>query len=241
VLDLSWTYPVQRFTHVQDVASGETTARSKRRVFGEREAYYEIAGDDRRPLLVLRECRWCNGTDDALLSRDGGNERTLIMARWFRCVKLPMEVTEGNHPFHNVFAGENPPHLLVTRWDGSEPRALRGDQSPSELWRHMEATLASEYGQSVKRTVREIERIIGKYDMLDEKIAKLTVDLDDELEASGPKSRKFKKLSKQLKQAKGELTSLKLQEAKLSALELVNPDEQPEPIASEEPQSTAGH
>ena len=61
MLKLDWTYPVQHFTTVESVEDGRSTARSVQRVLAEQEAYYEIAGEDRRPLLVLRECSFCNG------------------------------------------------------------------------------------------------------------------------------------------------------------------------------------
>ena len=53
------------------------------------EAYAMLAGEDHRPLLVLRECMTCNGTDDALMTRKADNERTMLLSRWFHCVKLP--------------------------------------------------------------------------------------------------------------------------------------------------------
>ncbi|MEO6594351.1 MAG: hypothetical protein ABIP94_06325, partial [Planctomycetota bacterium] len=45
--------------------------------------------NDERPLLVLRECLECTGTDNALLSRAMTNDRTLLLAKWFRTVRLP--------------------------------------------------------------------------------------------------------------------------------------------------------
>ena len=176
-------------------------------------------------MLVLRECRLCNGTDDALLSRSGGNERTLIMTRWFNCVKLPIEVLDEDHPFAQLFPEKHPPHLFVARWDGSEPLALRGDMSRSELTSHLYTMLSSEYQQPAEKTVKSIEKIISQYDVSDEKIARLEIAVDDEIEKNGPESRKLKKLFKQLKDAEADLASLKNQEAKLSKLQLKKPME----------------
>lgn len=40
-----------------------------------------IAGDDSRPLLILRGYKVCNGTDDALLNGGIDNEKTLLLGR----------------------------------------------------------------------------------------------------------------------------------------------------------------
>lgn len=223
---MKWNYPVHQLVNLAaPKADGGTVSKRVRSALDRQVAFFELSGKDRRPLLVLRECRLCNGTDDALLSRSGGNERTLIMTRWFNCVKLPIEVLEENHPFAQLFPEKHPPHLFVARWDGSEPLALRGDMSRSELTSHLYAMLKSEYKQPAEKTVKSIEKIISQYDVADEKIARLEIAVDDEIEKNGPDSRKLKKLFKQLKEVEADLASLKNQEAKLSELQLKKPME----------------
>ena len=165
--------------------------------------------------------------DNKALSRSGGNERTLIMTRWFHCVKLPMEVLEENHPFRNVFAEEHPPHLFLAHWDGSNPIPLRGDQSRVELWENMYTVLATEYRKDAHKAVKEIEKILAQYDMLDEKIARLEIAIDDEIERRGPESKKLKKLRKDLAKTQAEMESWQKAEAKLSDLGLKAKDEKP--------------
>jgi hypothetical protein len=226
LLKMKWNYPVHQLVNLAaPKADGGTVSKRVRQALDRQVAFFEISGKDRRPLLVLRECRLCNGTDDALLSRSGGNERTLIMTRWFNCVKLPIEVLEEDHPFAQLFPEKHPPHLFVARWDGSEPLALRGDMSRSELTSHLYTMLKSEYSQPAEKTVKSIEKIISQYDVADEKIARLEIAVDDEIEKNGPDSRKLKKLFKQLKEAEAKLASLKNQEAKLSELQLKKPTE----------------
>ena len=226
LLKMKWNYPVHQLVNLAaPKEDGGTVSKRVRRALDRQVAFFEISGKDRRPLLVLRECRLCNGTDDALLSRSGGNERTLIMTRWFNCVKLPIEVLDEDHPFAQLFPEKHPPHLFVARWDGSEPLALRGDMSRSELTSHLYTMLSSEYQQPAEKTVKSIEKIISQYDVSDEKIARLEIAVDDEIEKNGPESRKLKKLFKQLKDAEADLASLKNQEAKLSKLQLKKPME----------------
>ena len=62
-LQINWDYPVFQTAMAQ--ASGKTRAKAARKALERQLAFSEIAGEDRRPLLVLRECIVCNGTDDA--------------------------------------------------------------------------------------------------------------------------------------------------------------------------------
>jgi len=239
LLKMKWNYPVHQLVNLAASSGSDgTVSKAVRRALDKQVAFYEVAGEDRRPLLVLRECRLCNGTDDALLSRGGGNERTLIMTRWFNCVKLPIEVVEDDHPFAKLFPEKHPPHLFLARWDGSEPLALRGDMSRTELTGHMYKMLKSEYKKPAEKTVREIEKIIAQYDVADEKIARLDIAIDDEIEKNGPESRKLKKMIKELKAAEADLARLKKDEAKLSELGLKKPNEKP--IETDGPVAKAG-
>jgi len=224
---MRWVYPVYRVERAKNVERGATVAVAQKGALAKDKAFYTIASDDRRPLLVLRECKLCNGTDDALLSRAGGNERTLIMTRWFRCVKLPMYVLEADHPFHALFEEKAPPHLFLARWDGSNPLPLRGDLSRTELWGNMYSMLGTEYKEDAEKSVKQIEKIIAQYDVQDEKIARLEIAIDDEIERAGPKSRKLKKKRQDLAKAQADLAKLQAQEAKASELTLLHPEQGP--------------
>jgi len=70
-------------------------------------------------------------------------------------------------------------------------------------------------------------KILYVYDMLDEKIQRLEITIDDELEKRGPKSKKLKKYRAQLGAAQKEMAAAKEKEAVLSGLQLRNPDEAP--------------
>jgi len=224
---MKWDYPVHNLIDVNADNTSGTVAKAMRRALDEQVAFYTLAGESRMPLLILRECRLCNGTDDALLSRSGGNERTLIMARWFHCVKMPIEVLEEDHPFTKVFDNDHPPHLFLARWDGSNPIPLRGDLSRAELWDNMYTMLESEYKKDAKSAVKEIEKILSQYDMLDERIARLEIAIDDEIEKRGPKSKKLKKKRKQLEEAQKEMLQWQEKEVKLSQLGLKSVKEEP--------------
>lgn len=217
---MEWNYPVFRLPG-EDVAPEErsgTVARAVRSALPRERAFLELAGDDRRPLLVLRECPWCNGTDDALLSRTEDNARTLLMAQWFHCVKLPPDVLEEDHPFRNVFAGDDPPHLILCDWDGSGVVTLEGDQSRTELWAAMETVLERNYVVDVKRKLREWDRLVADYDVADEEILRLEAQLDLAIEKYGPKHAKVGKIRKRLERAQRDFAKLKAREEELRRL-----------------------
>jgi hypothetical protein len=228
IMKLKWDFPTHNIYKREEAKGANATIATKiEAALPEQEAYYTIAGDDRRPLLVLRECLICNGTDDALLSSYENNEAVLIVTRWFHCVKLPTDILNDEHSFHTLFEGDHPPHLFVSRWDGSNPIALRGDLSRSELLGNMYATLKAEYKKDAKKAGKEIAKLMYVYDMLDEKIQRLEITIDDELEKRGPKSKKLKKYRRQLEDAQKEMAAAKEKEAVLSNLQLRNPDEAP--------------
>ncbi len=169
-----------------------------------------LAGDDPRPLLVLRECKVCNGTDDALLSTgDLDNERTFLLSRWFHCVKLPVDVLEEDHPFHNLFLpADDAPHMFMSASDGSHRVNLESEKSRVELWHSMGDVLESQYKKGPDKYVRTLAKAIDEFDVVDEKILQFEKAIDDVLEDDGPKSRKLKKLRAKLADAQEERRDL---------------------------------
>lgn len=221
LLKIEWNYPVfQVKPSKTPAASGGTVAQAVERALPEKEAFLYIAGDDRRPLLVLRECKTCNGTDKALLSTTEDNSRTFVMARWFRCVKLPEHVLEKTHAFHELFDEEHPPHLFFASWDGSDPILLKGDQSRTELWDAMHAMIERSYVGDAEAATAEIEKIVAQYDVMDGRLEQLRRQIEKMAEDEGPKSAKMKALQKDLEQARKDLEALKQREQKASDLGL---------------------
>lgn len=221
MLKIEWNYPVfQAKTGKTPAASGSTVAQAVERALPEKEAFLFIAGDDRRPLLVLRECKTCNGTDKALLSTSEDNSRTFVMSRWFRCVKLPEHVLEKTHAFHALFDEEHPPHLFLASWDGSDPILLKGDQSRTELWDAMNAMIDRCYLGDAKAATAEIEKIIAQYDVFDGRLDQLRRQIEKIAEDEGPKSAKMKALQKDLEKARKDLEALKAREKMASDLGL---------------------
>lgn len=229
---MDWKYPVFQRKVVSQPGGGKTegtVAKAVEYALPREEAFLYLAGDDRRPLLVLRECKTCNGTDDALLSRSEDNSRTFLMARWFHCIKLPTHVLEENHPFHALFGDEHPPHLFMARWDGSDVIPLKGDQSRTELWDSMLKVLAANYLGDAREAIAEIEKVVAQYDVMDARIALLEERIEQTIEDDGPKSKKLKSLQKDLDAARKKLEDLKRREKHLADLGLKPEEAQASP------------
>ena len=171
-------------------------------------------------MVVMRECDWCEGTDDALLSTRLSNERTQLMARWFHMVKLPAHVLEEDHPFDKLFEGKKPPHLFVCRFDGTEVTALPGDQSQQELWAVMAAALERDYENDPERSIKTITRLLDKYDEIDSKERLLEAKFEATIEKYGPASGKLKGIRKDLDKLGKQRADLDEKLAKASELRL---------------------
>lgn len=224
ILKLKWNFPIHNI-YRREEGSNATIAQKVSKALAKEHAFYTVAAEDRRPLLILRECKSCNDTDEALLSTYESNEETMIITRWFNCIKLPIDVMEEDHPFHNLFEKGTKTHLFVSRWDGTKAIPLKRDLSRSELLGNMYEILEIDYKKDAEKSVKEIAKLMYVYDMLDERIQRLEIAIDDEIEKNGPKSKRLKKYQSQLKEAQKDMADAKAREAKLSDLKLKNPKE----------------
>jgi hypothetical protein len=215
-LVIPWTYP----TFVEKSVDDGRTRAIVRRALAPAEAFAFLAGEDRRPLLVLRECLKCNGTDDALMNRNEDNERTLLLSRWFHCIKLPPDVLAADHPFHALFADEKPGHLFFARPDGSGRRDLTGQQSRTELWALMEEFLDEAYGPANGRSLDALLDLLDRFDRLDASLDALEGRLDDLIEKGQGDSAKAKKLVAERTELQRELAKARAEAVRLSELEL---------------------
>jgi hypothetical protein len=219
-MKLQWDYPIHGSHKTKVYDENQTVSQAVPRALIRAVAFLDIAKSDLRPLLVLRECKLCNGTDDALLSSYESNEDILMMAKWFHCVKLPTRVLDETHPFHNLFNEKHPPHLFVSKFDGTEHIPLKGDLSRSELISNLYTMLDMTYEKQAKPRIKKLKKLLYQYDMLDEKIQRLEITIDDELEKRGPKSKKLKKYYAQLEGAKKDMAEAKEKEVELYDIKL---------------------
>ena len=181
-----------------------------------------IAGKDKRPLLVLRECLTCTGTEDALLTRDSDNERTYLLSQWFHCVKLPPDVLEDDHPFRNLFAGDKAAHLFVCNADGSGRTDLSGSKMRSRktLWGAMEGAMKSNYKKDSKKPLRTLANLLDDLDQVDRAVSELETKLELAIAKDGPENRRTQKLMKKMADLRAKRTGLYEKVAEAAKLQL---------------------
>lgn len=216
-LKIAWDFPVHMEKKSED---GRSSAVQVRRALALEQAFESVAGEDRRPLLVMRECFKCNGTDDALMTRQQDNERTLLMSRWFHCVKLPPDVLEEDHPFHALFGESKPGHLFFARWDGSQRKDLTGQQSRTELWSLMESYLASEYALRADASLKPLLALLDRFDRIDSDLVTAKDQIDALIEKGQAESGKMRKLQDKLSDLEAAKARARLEAVKLSDLKL---------------------
>lgn len=221
LLKIAWEYPTYKAPEKKVEGS---TARQARRALTAEEAFRIIAGKDPRPLLVLRECKTCNGTDDALLSRGADNERTALMSRWFHCVKLPVDVLQTDHPFYELFGHEDPEHLFVCMPDGSSKIKLQSDTSRTELWAAMGQMLNATYKKDTQAVIKQVRKSFDRMDVLDTKLRDLQEKRSAVIEKDGTKSPKLEKLDAEIAQVTKEITAMKTEIASATKLEFKDAD-----------------
>jgi len=218
MLQIQWDFVV----YTPDVQRSDgTSVKAAREALPADTAFRWIAGTDPRPLLVLRECPVCNKTDSALLRPGSDNERTIVLSRWFHCVKLPVDVIQPDQPFHALFPTNDAEHLFVCSVDGSSRIPLESDTSRPELWSAMSKVLAASYAKDPTSAAKEILHAHDKLDALDFHVRDLEKSRDDQIESAGHLDKdKVKKLEKELEATKKDLDDEKKSIDRLAKIEL---------------------
>jgi hypothetical protein len=185
--------------------------RAARSALPREKALSVAAGTDPRPLLVLRECAKCNKTDDALLTPGYDNEKVLFLARWFHCVKLPIDVVDPAQPFHALFPSNESEHLFVSTLDGGLRLPLESDTSRSELCNAMTKVLAQAYKRDPATLFQDLHKLADQLDVLDAQVKSLNDKRADLMESRGAGSKggdakqKLAKLDAEIEAAKKQI------------------------------------
>ena len=235
-LTLDWHYPVYQPELIED---GRTRVLGAGEALSREEAFAYVTHGDPRPLLVLRECAQCAGTDNALLSRGLDNEKTALMSRWFHCIKLPIGAVEGDHPFRKLFDEEHPEHLYMSTCDGVTRVVLEGETSRTELWKAMLTVLGAEYARDPQRSLRDQAAMLDSLDGLDQQISQLEARLERALENEQAGSAKLRRLQDDLGDARDERDAMLREMATRSHLGL-NPERHEQGLGAARHASHAG-
>lgn len=205
MLALKWDYAVKPAA-TQD-NDGRTRVKEARKALPYDEALRLLAGDDQRPLLVLRECAKCNKTDDALLQPGTDNEKVLFLARWFHCVRLPIDVVEEDHPFNALFPNNDAEHLFVIALDGSSKMPLESDTSRTQLCQAMSEVLAASYEKDPTPLYKDLHAYGDALDALDGEVRDLKSARSKLMEARIPDRKKLAKVEAELEQVQKKIAA----------------------------------
>ncbi len=209
-----------KVTTTPQVGEGDTITRARMIALAKEEALANVAGNDPRPLLVLRDCEHCKGSDDAILAARVDNDLTAMYARWFHCVRLPSAVLQADHTFAKLFEGKVAPHLFVCSVDGSNLQPFGGRPGQGELWQAMVSVLREEYDRDPEDAAKEILKLLSKYDHLDSMEQEHNNQLALEIEKRGADSPKVRDLRKKVDGRKRERAEVEKTEAKVAELGL---------------------
>jgi len=217
-LEIDWNYPV----FVPKAVTGATGERyAGQQVALDSEEVYELfAGDDRRPMLVLREFPTFDDPGNAKLTKKLYTEDTVLLSHWFNCVRLPHHVTQLNHPFHNLFLGERPPQLFLADPAGKPVFPFDYTASSSDLEKDMIEVLDRYYEMSPARVLGDFRRMLNEFDKLEKRIQNLREDLDKAIEQKGPGSSKARRLMRDLERAEANLEELEKRRESLREIPL---------------------
>ncbi|MBL8901068.1 MAG: hypothetical protein JNM84_25790 [Planctomycetes bacterium] len=183
-------------------------------------ALAKLTEKDQRPLVILRECEHCKGTEHALLSRTLDNERIQLLLRFFHCVKFRPNVMEPNHTFRRLFEEKAPAHLMLLSADGKQAFHFDGKQEQRDLVKAMQNLLAAEYERSADEAITETLKLMTRYDVLDLDKKALREELEAEIEKDGPRSNRARTLAAKLEKVEQKLAALRKQEAEILDLGL---------------------
>lgn len=214
-LRIDWDYP----TFVGDTG-GDTVAKKVFAALPYDEALRRVAGDDPRPLLLLRECWLCQGSESALLDVKEANEKTILFARWFHCVRFDDSIRHEQHPFHALFKDNAMPHLVLCTRDGSTLTRLDGKRPQSALWTAMRTVLRQAYTEDPDVAVRELFKVLAQFDHLDSMEAEVSAQLQAALEQQAKDSPRVRELQAEREQIVSKRDDLEKRQAELMDLGL---------------------
>ena len=142
----------------------------------------DLRGRDKRPLLIIRDSEVAPSKKasklDGYLSAALESERFILASQWFNCIKLAPNVIEEGHPYNSLFAGKNPPRMILSTWDGSKRIAMLGKGQAKVTWSKISKLLKLEYKKDATRAVKELQKLLNHYDSLDQREAELREQIE---------------------------------------------------------------
>lgn len=214
------TYAWESVCVMPPAAEGPTVAVVKAKALPFAEAVALLVDGDLRPLLVLRESWPLGGSESVEMDRKLQNEKTLLLAKWFRCVQVTDSVQHKDHPLHSLFASTPAPRLVLCSPDGSHLSAWHGDETLSRLWAEMLELLGRHVDGDCAGSVQELLGVLSRYDHIDSMETELSTRLDRLLDTPTTLTREIDALRARLADLARERVAVEALERRLLELPL---------------------
>lgn len=177
-----------------------------------------IAGDDGKPLMILRRSKQADKRIQKLLDAALKSERFQLAARWFNCIQVDDAVLEKDHAYHLLFKGANPPALLLASPDGKKIEDFLGTKADKINWNDISSVLTASYKGNPTKAVKGLERLLSKFDALDNKRKELNAQIERCNEKQD--AAKLKKLKVKMEEQEKERQEVLAEEKELRELVL---------------------
>jgi hypothetical protein len=186
----------------------------------------ELANGDPRPLLIqlqlTPESDKADQDVEPLLTAALKSERFQLASKWFNCVTVDESVLEKTHPYHSLFDGRNPGRLVLASRDGSKVVDFLGTGQQRVSWSSIASVLRKDYKKDPTSAVKGMERLLSKFDALDNQRKELNAQLERYTKKN--QQDKMKAYEKKIAANEKERTALLEQKAKLEDLALRSAD-----------------
>ena len=136
-----------------------------------------MTADDGRPLMILRRSEELDKKIQKLLTEALKSERFQLASKWFQSIELDDAVLEEDHPYHLLFARKRPAALLLASPDGKKIVRFLGTRSQRVNWRDVSAVLMASYKGNPTKSVKGLERLLSKFDALDNRRKELNAQI----------------------------------------------------------------
>jgi hypothetical protein len=179
-----------------------------------------ITADDGKPLMVLRRGTQMDEKVQKLLDAALKSERFQLASKWFTCIEVDDAVLEKDHQYHLLFADAHPAALLLASPDGKKIVDFLGTKADKVNWPDISAVLTASYKGNPTRAVKGLERLLSKFDALDNRRKELNAQIqryNEKKDAS-----KLKRLQAKLAEQEKERAEVLAEEKELRELVLRN-------------------
>lgn len=130
-----------------------------------------------KPVLISRETDARDPKVKKLYDAALKSERFSLASQWFHCVKVGDEVLDEADLLHPLFAGRNPPALVMLTPDGEKRVSFLGTTRRKVKWAPISGILAASYEKNPTRAVKGLEKLLCRFDALDGKDNELSAQL----------------------------------------------------------------